>query len=52
MKRPIPITMLELIQLVQRQTRTDDETVRLVVSMINRRRVVLCGNFAGQRIRG
>ena len=42
--------MLNLVQIVQRQCRSDRELVDLIIRLVNSGRVVLTGSFAGQRI--
>jgi hypothetical protein len=49
-KTRIQTTLLDLIQRVQDYARNDDEVVAVITHMINAGRVVLAGNFAGQRI--
>jgi len=43
-------TMLELVRAVQDRARSDEEVVAIIAYMLNTRRVVLRGTFAGQRI--
>jgi hypothetical protein len=43
-------TMLELVRAVQDRARSDEEVVAIIAHMLNTRRVVLRGTFAGQRI--
>ena len=43
-------TMLELVRAVQDHARSDAEVVAIIAHMLNTRRVVLRGTFAGQRI--
>jgi len=43
------MTMLELIQAVQSDARSDEEVVERVIRLVNRGTVTLCGNFAGCR---
>ena len=49
-KKSYRTTLLALVQAVQRYTDTDEEAVAIITRLVNSRRVVLCGNFAGQRI--
>jgi len=42
--------MLELVRAVQDRARSDEEVVAIIAYMLNTRRVVLRGTFAGQRI--
>lgn len=44
------MTLLELVQIVQRDAHSDDEVVERVTRLINGGIVTLCGNFAGCRI--
>ncbi len=44
------MTLLELVQVVQREARSDEEIVERVTRLINTGIVTLCGNFAGCRI--
>jgi len=43
-------TLLELIQLVSKSERSDDEVVATIAYLINSGRVRLCGTFAGAKI--
>lgn len=43
-------TLLALVQDVQRRCENDADVVRVVRRLVNSGRVVLTGNFAGQRI--
>lgn len=43
-------TLLDLIQTVQAYVETDTEVVWIVAQLVNTRKVVLCGNFAGETI--
>jgi hypothetical protein len=43
-------TLLDLVQSLQGHCRTDPELVALVARLVNSGRVILTGNFAGQRI--
>jgi hypothetical protein len=50
-RRPRRLTLLELVQLVQRQRRSDAEVISLITYLVNTGRVVLRGTFAGGRIK-
>jgi hypothetical protein len=50
MRRQRRWTLLDLVQSVQEQTRSDDEVVAVIAHLINSGRVVLKGNFAGARV--
>ena len=50
MKKGRRTTLLQLVQVVQDQCRSDAEVVAVITHMLNTRRVVLCGTFAGMRI--
>ena len=49
MKRTRRTTLLELVQDLQRRTRSEAELMRRVRRLVNNGAVVLTGNFAGQR---
>jgi hypothetical protein len=44
-------TLLNLVQTIQEYTESDDEVVAIIAKLINSGRVVLCGIFAGARVR-
>ena len=44
------MTLLELVQVVQLEARSDEEIVERVTRLVNAGIVTLCGNFAGCRI--
>ena len=44
------MTMLELVQMVQRHHRRDTEVIAMIKRLVNSRRVVLSGTFAGERL--
>ena len=44
------MTLLELVQVVQRRTKTEEELVAMVTMLVNGGRVTLCGNFASCRL--
>jgi len=44
------MTLLDLVVALQDRCRSDAEVVAVVAQLVNRRRVVLCGTFAGRRI--
>ena len=50
MKQKRRMTLLELVQIVQDTTRSDEEVVALISHMIKTGRVVLCGTFANKRL--
>ena len=43
-------TLLELVQAVQDNCGSDTEVISVIMHLVNSGRVVLRGNFAGQRI--
>jgi hypothetical protein len=43
-------TLLELVQAVQDSCRSDTEVVAVITHLINTRRVIFCGTFAGAQI--
>ena len=43
-------TLLELVQAVQDQCRSDAEVIAVITHLVNTRRVILCGTFARMRI--
>lgn len=43
------MTMLELVQSLQRAAMSDDEVVVRAKRLIRTGRVILCGNFSGSR---
>ena len=47
---PIPMTLLDLVTIASRYAETDREVVALVMALVDSERVVLCGNFAGEKI--
>ena len=50
MQTPRESTLLELVQCVMSEAKTDDEVVATIVYLINSGRVRLCGTFAGAKI--
>lgn len=44
------MTMLDLIQVVQRNATSDHDVVVQVTRLVNSGRVILCGNFAFRRL--
>ena len=44
------VTLLELVQVVQDNCRSDAEVVAVITHMVNTGRVVLSGNFAEMRV--
>jgi hypothetical protein len=44
-------TLLNLVQAIQEYTESDDEVVAIIAKLINSGHVVLCGIFAGARVR-
>ena len=50
MRTPQQTTLLTLVQAVSDYARTDDEIVATVAYLVNSRKVLLCGNFAGAKI--
>ncbi|HYD47771.1 MAG TPA: hypothetical protein VEB21_05460 [Terriglobales bacterium] len=51
MRYPRRSTLLDLVCDVQRHFESDDEVVRVITELINDGQVVLCGTFAGRRIK-
>lgn len=49
-RRPYQSTLLELVQIVQRQCRSEREVAKLITRLVNSGRVVLTGSFVGERI--
>jgi hypothetical protein len=49
MEAPIALTLLDLVELASRFAESDREVVALVTHLVNSERVVLCGNFKGQK---
>jgi hypothetical protein len=43
-------TLLDLVQAVSAEARSDNEVVAVVAALINSGKVRLCGNFAGAHI--
>lgn len=50
MATPIICTLLELVQQINEETDSDQETVATIVYLVNSGRVRLCGTFAGATI--
>jgi hypothetical protein len=50
MSAPLPTTLLEVVQTVSAYATTDEEIVATVAFLINSRKILLCGTFAGARI--
>jgi hypothetical protein len=46
---PRNVTLLELVNAVAEDTRSEAELIATVAYMVNRGHVRLCGNFKGQR---
>ncbi len=49
MSPPVESTLLDLVQIVQRQARSEAEVVAVVIHLVNSGRVRLKGSFAGCR---
>ena len=47
---PIETTLLELVQLLARAGRPEDEIVAAVLESLDREEIVLTGNFRGARL--
>jgi hypothetical protein len=45
----LDMTLLDLVNAVSAQARSEDETIATVVYLVNSGRVRLCGNFKGAR---
>ena len=44
------MTMLQLVQIVQKDAGSDEEVVTRVTKLVNSGRVTLCGIFAAQQV--
>ena len=44
------VTLLELVRVVQDATRSDAEVIAVIRHMVNTKRVILSGTFAGKRL--
>ena len=43
------VTLLDLVNAVTQYSRSEDETIAIIVYMVNQGHVRLCGNFKGAR---